>query len=158
VNVTLWIFRDRIESFLADRLVELRSLAEALEHVYELHLLSIIANARRAVGIGQRLGDSYVAIEPRDGIDRIPVALERLQNSRLTIQEAGGTTVELTFTNSQNAALAAVAVWSLIPREASTSEVLDLRFERTSPRPEAIKQVLFDQQWTRIQEGPDPPH
>lgn len=155
VNVTLWSFQEHIRELLENDAPTLSSLADDLAEVWSLHVSAAISIARGQDAQGDSLRDRYRAIEPRDGLNSVPVALETLEDCLLTLRTRD-TTVRLEFGTTEEASLAAVAAWTAIPQNLPVGSILGLRFERgVSPQPESIQRVLFERRWAALVGEPE---
>ena len=150
VTATLWSFREHIQSLLTEESVALSLLAEQLAEVWRLHIATAISLARGQHALGTPLRDCYRAIEPREGLNLVPLGLESLQDHRLTLKTADHS-VHLEFSTPEEAALAAVTTWTAIPQGLAIGNILALRFEPgLCSHPDAVRDVLFQNPWGRL--------
>ena len=147
VKTTLWTFAEHVHTLLIDTAPELARFAGHLRHVWQLQLRAALSIARAEHAPGQPLRNRYTAIEPRDQLDAVPIALEGLRGQHLRVG-TGRNTVQIEFRTQEGAALGAVAVWCAQPRALSIGQILSLRFSGDlAVSPPAVSEVLFDERW-----------
>lgn len=124
VNATLWRFEDEIGDELQNR-ESLREDASGYAALWRLHVLCAVALANDESD-GSRLSSRYSEIEPQQGsLDRTPTDLNGLTGSDLVIGTEHGD-VEISFSSPLDAAFAAVAAWTGMPRNLTIGELLDV--------------------------------
>ena len=156
VNTTLCNFAEHIRDMLTSQRADLASFADQLQKVWEVHLAATISLARGDDAAGNPLRDRYRAIEPRDALDALPTALDHLEDRWLTLTVEEGA-IRLRFRTPEEAALAAVAAWTGLPRRLSVGSILAMRFrnEVTSDA-DAVQEVLFNRRWSELVGSADP--
>lgn len=94
--------------------------------------------------------DRYRAIEPRDSINQVAVALQGLDDNVLTLRTSDGA-VRVEFSTPEEAALATVASWTVIPRSLSIGSMLALRFAPDSCQsPVSVRRLLIEKRWAAL--------
>ncbi len=150
VNATLWSFQEHIDSLLTDEAETISLLAGDFEEVWKLHLAAAISFARGQHADGQPLRGRYKAIEPRDSINQVPVSLEGLDDNVLTLGTSDGV-VRVEFSTPEEAALATVASWTVIPRSLPIGGMLALRFPPDSCQsPVSVRRLLIEKRWAAL--------
>ena len=77
----------------------------------------------------------------------VPTALRGLDGCQVKLG-TGEEEAIIEFRNEEDAALAAVALWTAMPQRLSLADVLALRFaDGLQPTVEAVKTVLVEQKW-----------